>query len=246
MSKATLTKRMMEWKAIPWRKLERKVFKLQTRIFKAHRRGDLKTMRKLQKTLARSWSGKCLAVRRVTQDNQGKNTAGIDGVKSLSPQQRLDLAQSLSLFSKASPFRRVWIPKPGNPSEKRPLSIPTIANRALQALVKLALEPEWEALFEPNSYGFRPGRSAHDAIEAIFNAVSLKAKYVLDADVSKCFDQIDHRALLVKLNTSPTFHRLIKGWLNAGVLEAGHWIPSHTGASQGSVLTPCTMLQTTL
>jgi RNA-directed DNA polymerase len=78
--KATLTKRMMEWKAIPWRKLERKVFKLQTRIFKARRRGDLKAMRKLQKTLARSWSGKCLAVRRVTQDNQGKNTAGIDGV----------------------------------------------------------------------------------------------------------------------------------------------------------------------
>jgi RNA-directed DNA polymerase len=237
-SKATLMKRMMEWKAIPWRKLERKVFKLQTRIFKARRRGDLKAMRKLQKTLTRSWSGKCLAVRRVTQDNQGKNTAGIDGVKSLSPLQRLALVQSMSLSSKANPSRRVWIPKPGNQAEKRPLAIPTIADRALQALVKLALEPEWEALFEPNSYGFRPGRSAHDAIEAIFNAVSLKAKFLLDTDVLKCFDQIDHRALLAKLNTSPTFHRLIKGWLKAGVLEAGYWMPSHAGSSQGSVISP--------
>jgi RNA-directed DNA polymerase len=148
------------------------------------------------------------------------------------------LVQSLSLSSKANPSRRVWIPKPGNPSEKRPLAIPTIANCALQVLVKLALEPEWEALFEPNSYGFRPDRSAHDAIEAIFNAVSLKAKFLLDADISKCFDQIDHRGLLTKLNTAPTFHRLIKGWLKAGVLEAGHWIPSHAGSSQGSVISP--------
>jgi RNA-directed DNA polymerase len=238
MSNATLMKRMMEWKTIPWRTLERKVFKLQTRIFKAQRRGDFKAMRKLQKILAHSWSAKCLAVRRVTQDNRGKNTAGIDGVKSLSPSQRLVLVQSLSLASKAHPSRRVWIPKPGNPSDKRPLSIPTIADRALQALVKLALEPEWEARFESNSYGFRPGRGCHDAIEAIFNAVSLKAKFCLDADISKCFEKIDHKALLAKLNTTPTFRRLIKGWLKAGVLEAGHWTPSHTGAAQGSVISP--------
>ncbi|MBR8840680.1 MAG: reverse transcriptase N-terminal domain-containing protein [Stigonema ocellatum SAG 48.90 = DSM 106950] len=104
----------------------------------------------------RSWSAKMLAVRRVTQDNQGLNTAGVDGVKSLTPNQRLELVSELRLNSKVKPTRRVWIPKPGT-EEKRPLGIPTIFDRVRQALVKLALEPEWEARFEPNSYGFRPG-----------------------------------------------------------------------------------------
>jgi RNA-directed DNA polymerase len=103
----------------------------------------------------------------VTQDNQGKKTAGVDGIKSLKPEERLELVNNLSLSRKAKPTRRVWIPKPGT-EEKRPLGIPTITDRALQALVKQALEPEWEARFEPNSFGFRPGRSAHDAIAAIF------------------------------------------------------------------------------
>lgn len=176
---------MMEWKNIPWRKLERKVFKLQKRIFKASEHGDVKTVRRLQKTLIRSWSAKCLAVRRVTQDNIGKKTAGVDGIKLLSPEARLRLVERLSLTGKSKPTRRIWIPKPGT-EEKRPLGIPTIADRALQALVKMALEPEWEAKFEPNSYGFRPGRSPHDAIGAIFAAIKSKAKYVLDADIAKC------------------------------------------------------------
>jgi RNA-directed DNA polymerase len=213
---------MMEWRLIPWRKLERRVFKLQTRIFRASARGDVKAVRRLQKTLMRSWSAKCLAVQRVTQDNQGKQTAGVDGIKSLTPQQRLELVKHLRLSKRANPTRRVWIPKPGSSTEKRPLGIPTIADRALQALVKAALEPEWEAKFEPNSYGFRPGRSAHDAIEAIFNAISLKAKYVLEADISKCFDQINQSELLAKLNTCPTLRHQIKAWLNCGVLEDGH------------------------
>ncbi|GAB4039430.1 hypothetical protein GCM10028809_60630 [Spirosoma gilvum] len=105
----------------------------------------------------RSWSAKCLAVRRVTQDNQGKHTAGVDGVKSLLPKHRLDLVSQLTPGQKPKPTRRVWIPKPGS-TEKRPLGIPTLHDRALQALVKEALEPEWEAKFEPNSYGFRPLR----------------------------------------------------------------------------------------
>lgn len=147
---------MVEWRHINWRKQERCVFKLQKRIYRAEQRGDTKAVRRLQKTLMRSWSAKCLAVRRVTQDNQGKKTAGIDGIKSLSPVQRLALVQNLKLSHKAKPTRRVWIPKPGT-EEKRPLGIPTMADRALQALVKLTLEPEWEAKFEPNSYGFRPG-----------------------------------------------------------------------------------------
>jgi RNA-directed DNA polymerase len=111
----------------------------------------------------------------------------VDGVKALSPDARLSLVKRLKPGYKSRPTRRVWIPKPGT-EEKRPLGIPTMYDRALQALVKMALEPEWEAKFEPNSYGFRPGRNAHDAIEAIFNAIRYKPKYVLDADIAKCFD----------------------------------------------------------
>lgn len=176
----TATRPMYEWQDLPWRKIERAVFKLQKRIYQASQRGDTKAIHKLQRLLISSWSARCLAVRRVTQDNRGKNTAGVDGVKTLTPPERLQLAQTLTLSQTACPVRRVWIPKPGK-VEKRPLGIPTLSNRAEQALAKLALEPEWEARFEPNSYGFRPGRSAHDAIEAIFKNICLQAKYVLDA-----------------------------------------------------------------
>jgi RNA-directed DNA polymerase len=200
---------MVEWNQVNWRKLERKVFKLQKRIYRASKRGEVKVVRRLQKTLMNSWSAKCLSVRRVTQDNQGKKTAGVDGVKSLTPEQRLNLVNQLKLGSKVTPTRRVWIPKPGK-DEKRPLGIPTMYDRALQALVKMALEPEWEARFEPNSYGFRAGRSCHDAIEAIFTAIHQKAKYALDADIAACFDCINHEALLKKLNTFPTMSRQIR------------------------------------
>jgi RNA-directed DNA polymerase len=237
MSKARNEKPMMEWKDLPWRKLERKVFKLQTRIFKASQNGDERSVRRLQKTLMRSWSAKCLAVRRVTQDNQGKNTAGVDGIKSLSPKQRIKLVNRLSLSQKAKPTRRVWIPKPGS-DEKRPLGIPTMDDRALQALAKHGLEPEWEAKFEPNSYGFRPGRSAHDAIAAIFQSVCHKPKYVLDADITKCFDRINHTALLKKLNTYPTLRRTIKGWLKSRVVDGGTLFPTNEGTPQGGVISP--------
>jgi len=146
----------VEWKHINWRKLEKCAFKLQKRIYKASQRGDVKALRRLQKTVMKSWSCKMIAVRRVTQDNQGKKTAGVDGVKSMTPKQRFALVARLKLDSKCRPTRRVWIPKPGK-DEKRPLGITTMYDRALQALVKMALEPEWEARFEPNSYGFRPG-----------------------------------------------------------------------------------------
>jgi len=233
----TLKLQTVEWKALPWRKLEVRVFKLQKRIFKAKERGDVKAVRKLQKTLMRSWSGKCLAVRKVSQDNQGKKTAGIDGVKSLSPHARLVLVTQLKVTGKSKPTRRVWIDKPGK-VEKRPLGIPTMYDRALQALIKLALEPEWEAKFEPNSYGFRPGRSAHDAIEAIFKNVSQKAKYVLDADISQCFDRIDHKALLQKLNTFPTLRKQIKAWLKSGVMDSGVFSDTKEGTPQGGVISP--------
>ena len=228
---------MVEWKHINWRKLERRVYKLQKRIYQASQRGDTVIVRKLQKLLMKSWSAKALAVRRVTQDNSGKKTAGVDGVKSLTPKQRLELVNKLRLSSKSRPVRRVWIPKPGR-KEKRPLGIPTMHDRALQSLVKSALEPEWEAYFEPNSYGFRPGRSCHDAIGAIFNAIRYKAKYVLDADIAKCFDRIDQKKLLQKLNTSPTMRRQIKSWLKAGMMDNNEWFPTSEGTPQGGVISP--------
>jgi RNA-directed DNA polymerase len=135
----------------------------------------VKTVHTLQRLLRQSRASRYLAVRRVTQDNQGKKTAGVDGVKALRPPQRIELAESLTLNQKASPVRRVWIPKPGT-TEKRGVGIPTMANRALQALVKLALEPQWEARFEPHSYGFRPGRGTHDALEAIRFCIRLQSK----------------------------------------------------------------------
>jgi RNA-directed DNA polymerase len=233
----TLNNQTVEWKDLNWRKLERVTFKLQKRIFQASERGDVKAVRKLQKTLIRSWSAKCIAVRRVTQDNQGKNTAGVDGVKSLTPKQRTNLVGKLKLNGKAKPTRRVNIPKPGT-TETRPLGIPTINDRALQALVKLALEPEWEAKFEPNSYGFRPGRSCHDAIDAIFANISQKAKYVLDADISKCFDRINHKALLSKISTYPTLNLQLKTWLKAGYCDQGSLFPTNDGTPQGGVISP--------
>lgn len=225
------------WNAIPWRKLEIRVWKLQKRIFRASQRGDTEIVRRLQKTLMRSWSGKCIAVRKVTQDNQGKKTAGVDGFKSLTPKQRLTLVNQLKVTGKSKPTRRVWIDKPGK-AQKRALGIPTMYDRALQSLVKLALEPEWEARFEPNSYGFRPGRSALDAVEAIFLNVRAKAKFVLDADIAQCFDRIDHQSLLNKLNTFPTLSRQIKAWLKSGVMDNGKFSDSEEGTPQGGVISP--------
>ncbi|HEY9863269.1 MAG TPA: group II intron reverse transcriptase/maturase, partial [Candidatus Obscuribacterales bacterium] len=237
MSKTLNKNQTVEWNEINWRKAERLTFKLQKRIFRASERGDVKAVRKLQKTLINSWSAKCIAVRRVTQDNPGKNTAGVDGIKSLTPKQRMSLVGRLKLTNKVKPTRRVNIPKPGT-TETRPLGIPTINDRALQALVKLALEPEWEAKFEPNSYGFRPGRSCHDAIDAIYLSINKKQKYVLDADIAKCFDRINHKALISKIHTYPTLSRQIQVWLRAGYMDGKELFPTNDGTPQGGVISP--------
>lgn len=141
-----------DWTHIPWRKLERTVYRLQKRIYQASLRGNDKAVHTLQRLLMKSNAARTLAVRRVTQDNQGKRTAGVDGVKSVKPAQRLALVKHLRHHKsiKPQPTRRVWIPKPGK-AEKRPLGIPTMLDRAHQCLVKLALEPEWEARFSSRS-----------------------------------------------------------------------------------------------
>jgi RNA-directed DNA polymerase len=161
-----------DWAQLPWRTLEKHVYRLQKRMYRASVRGNREVVHSLQRLLLTSRAARLLAVRRVTQDNQGKRTAGIDGVKSVPPAQRLLMAHRLRdrRTIQPQPTRRVWIPKPGT-DEQRPLGIPTMLDRAHQTLVKYALEPEWEAKFEPHSYGFRPGRSVHDAIGAIFTVI---------------------------------------------------------------------------
>ncbi|TVQ44924.1 MAG: group II intron reverse transcriptase/maturase [Gloeocapsa sp. DLM2.Bin57] len=226
-----------EWANVDWRKVQTTVFRLQKRIYKASRCGNVRKVRKLQKTLMRSWSAKVLAVRQVSQDNRGKKTAGVDGVKSLSREARVKLVGQLKLTGKSKATRRVWIPKPGK-TEKRPLGIPTMYDRALQALVKLALEPEWEAKFEPSSYGFRPGRSCQDAIKHIKDAVKGAEKYVLDADIAKCFDRINHNALLDKTGYKGLLRQQIKAWLKSGVLDQGVFSKTEMGTPQGGVISP--------
>lgn len=226
---------MDKWNNIPWKAAEKNVFKLQNRIYRASQRNDIKTVHKLQRLLIKSQSAKCLAVRRVTQDNQGKKTAGVDGKKSLTPQQRIAEVKGLKLDGQAAPVRRIWIPKPGK-NELRGLGIPTIHDRTLQTLVKFVLEPEWEARFEPNSYGFRPARATWDAIAAIYNGVILKPKWVLDTDIEKCYDRINHSALLKKINTFPQIRRQIRAWLKAGVMDEGKLFPTEEGVPQGGTL----------
>jgi RNA-directed DNA polymerase len=232
-----LKHKLCSWNNIDWKAIDGQVFKWQRQIYTASKENDIRKVRILQNRLFSSYGAKLLAIRRITQDNKRKKTAGIDGVKELSPKERLSLTAQLKFPKKASPIRRVWIPKPGK-LEKRPLGIATIYDRCLQALIKLGLEPEWEARFEPNSYGFRPGRNAHDAMISIKNCMQKRSKYVLDADIAKCFDTIDHEALLEKIGFKGRIKRQIKFWLEAGVLDQGNFQETTEGMPQGGVISP--------
>jgi RNA-directed DNA polymerase len=240
---ADVERQTEDWQTLPWKQFQRNVYRLQQRIYRATQREDWKRVHALQRLLLHSWSARCLAVRQVTQDNRGKRTPGVDGVKVLRPTPRLRLAQELCHWRNwtAPPIRRIYIPKPNTPEERRGLGIPTIFDRAHQALVKQALEPEWEAQFEPNVYGFRPGRSTHDAIEAVFKQIQRKPKYGLDADIEKCFDRISHAALLQKLKAWSPIARLVQAWLQAGILEEGQMAYPESGTPQGGIISPLLM-----
>lgn len=226
------------WNAIQWSTIEIHVRKLQKRIYLASKNDDIKMVRMLQHNLIKSYDAKLLATRRVTQDNSGKKTAGVDGIKSIKPADRLFVVNKIRIEGKTKPLRRVWIDKSGK-TEKRPLGIPTISDRINQALLKLALEPEWEAKFEPNSYGFRPGRKAQDALKQIYLSIFKKPKYVLDADIKKCFDKIDHKKLLAKLSLNKgKLHQQIKAWLKAGVINNDVFEETESGTPQEGIISP--------
>ena len=233
---------ILTWESVDWQLAISRVLKLQRRIYKAQTNGLKEQVHGLQKELLNSLNAKLLAVRLVTPLNKGGQTPGVDKQIIVTHNQKMKMAQNLSLNGKSSLIKRIWIPKPGK-KEKRPLGIPTIQDRAKQALAKLALEPQWEAVFEPNSYGFRPGRSPHDAIEAIFLALRHnKPKWVFDADIKKCFYRIDHSYLLAKLETFPQMEEQICAWLKAGIFDEYATIPRvdfpFTGTFQGGIISP--------
>ena len=234
-----------QWEKINWRVQEEQVRRLRQRIFKASQEGDWPKVRNLQKLLLRSHANTLVSVRQVTQRNTGRSTAGIDGEVALTSEARMAVAvrvhQSISSWQPV-PVRRVYIPKASNRAKLRPLGIPVIMDRCHQQRVRNALEPEWEARFEPRSYGFRPGRGCQDAISAIYNVCkgpSPARTWALDADLAAAFDRIDHDHLLGSLGSFPA-RDMIAGWLKAGVFEAGKgFAPTEEGTPQGGCISPC-------
>lgn len=227
------------WQAIDWHKANRRVRNLRRRIFRASREGDLAKVRSLQKLALRSYAVRLKAVRTVTQENEGRLTPGVDKLIVKTAEARAELVDALGQSQpwRASPVRRVYIPKSNG--KLRPLGIPTIHDRAMQAVVRTALEPEWEARFEPCSYGFRPGRGCHDAIGRIYNFAlpTGRKKWVVDADIEGAFDNIGHDALLGQLGSFPA-RELVRQWLKAGFVEEGLLRETETGTPQGGVISP--------
>jgi len=234
-----------DWQSIDWKKANRIVRNLRQRIFRATQQGDWKKVRSLQKLMLRSQSNILVSVRRVTQVNQGRKTPGIDKVVIKTPAARGRLVDELAASTpwRAKPVRRIYIPK-NNGSQTRPLGIPVVRDRSLQAMVKNALEPSWEARFEGSSYGFRPGRSCHDAIGKIYNLArpNKRKKWVLDADIKGAFNEISHEYLMDILGPVPG-RELIRQWLKAGYMEEGVFHETEAGTPQGGVITLPTMLQ---
>ena len=225
------------WDEIPWGKVEAHVSKLQTRIARATREGRVEEARKAQRILVASLDAKLIAVRTVTS-NKGKKTAGVDGQLWSTPESKVNAALRLGARGyKAKPLRRVRIPKKGKKGATRPLGIPTMYDRAMQALHALALDPVAEATADRNSFGFRKGRSAQDASQRLFLLTARRdsPNYVLEGDIKGCFDHISHEWLLANV---PMDKKVLAQFLRAGFMEQGEWHETDEGTPQGGIISP--------
>jgi RNA-directed DNA polymerase len=223
------------WSSIDWAKIRRHVRRLQARIVKAVRAGKWHRVRCLQRLLANSFAAKLLAVKRVSS-NRGKRSAGVDGLVLETPAQKWRQAQQLNAKDyKPKPLRQTYIPKKNG--KRRPLGIPVQADRPLQALELLALDPVSETLADKCSYGFRQGRCAQDAMAACFQALcqQTSAEWILEGDIRGCFDHLDHTWLVEHV---PTQKGKLRAWLQAGYLERGMFQPTAKGTPQGGIISP--------
>jgi len=224
-----------DWHAIDWKSAHRNVRRLQARIVQATKEKRWGKVKALQRLLTHSYSGKVLAVRRVTE-NQGKNTKGVDKVTWNTPHKKLNAIYSLRQQDyHPQPLRRVYIPKKNG--KKRGLGIPTMKDRAMQALYLLALDPVAETTADPNSYGFRPGRSTADAIGQCFSVLARQdsPQWILEGDIKSCFDQISHEWLL---NHIPMEKSILRKWLKSGYIDKGILYHTKEGTPQGGVISP--------